>query len=501
MDKKTIKIVLLIVLLVVAGYATNRFVVNMWGVDEPTSTTKSLQGTGSTEVVNAPIKDSLVTAYYYDNYAKGVIEYAAVRIFNVNTKECNYIFFPANTLISMSDETFGIIYDASTNVEQEMYLNKIAKCFAQDADRYHFTTLALEDALGIEIDCYEAISSDDAVAVINLLDPVSFDVPKNMKFKNDSSDIVRLKKGAQKLEGNQVKGMITQAELYDSELERLQCMQDYIKEYLTDVVAISDRTELGKYYEQYYSLVKSNTNFNEMRNYFDFYFQMKASNIVMTTAQGKVKRGAYLLDYDKLRATAEKFMLGGEGSSAENVADSEKSDKQEEDASKADKTEEVTEEETTKEEVTEEETNEEQVTEEETTEEDSEAEATTEETSGKSKKKASKKEDASEDDETDESEKKSVVSSKECKIEIYNSTKINGLAAKWKSYLAGEGYQISATETEKRYSLKDPVIYVSEEGMGEDLLEYFPNAKIEVATLTNAEIRIVLGTNCKEVGK
>ena len=490
MNKKTIKIVLLIVLLVVAGYATNRFVVNMWGVDEPTSTTKSLQGTGSTEVVNAPIKDSLVTAYYYDNYAKGVIEYAAVRIFNVNTKECNYIFFPANTLISMSDETFGIIYDASTNVEQEMYLNKIAKCFAQDADRYHFTTLALEDALGIDIDCYEAISSDDAVAVINLLDPVSFDVPKNMKFKNDSSDIVRLKKGAQKLEGSQVKGMITKAELYDSELERLQCMQDYIKEYLTDVVAISDRAELGKYYEQYYSLVKSNTNFNEMRNYFDFYFQMKASNIVMTTAQGKVKRGAYLLDYDKLRATAEKFMLGGEGSSAENAADSEDNNKQEENVTEAENTEEVTEE------VTEEETTEEQVTEAETTEEDSEAEATTEESDGKSKKKASKKANK-----TDDSKKKSTVSSKECKIEIYNSTKINGLAAKWKSYLTDEGYQISATETEKRYRLKEPVIYVSEEGMGEDLLEYFPNAKIEVATLTNAEIRIVLGTNCKEVGK
>ena len=490
MNKKTTKIVLLIVLLVVAGYATNRFVVNMWGIDEPTSTTKSLQGTGSTEVVNYSIKDHLVTAYYYDNYAKGVIEYAAVRIFNVNTKECNYIFFPANTKISLSDETFGIIYDASTNVKQDTYLNKIAPCFAQDADRYHFTTLALEDVLGIDIDYYEAISSDNTVAVINLIDPVSFDVPKNMKFKNDSSDVVRLKKGAQKLEGNQVKGMITQAALYDNELERLQCMEDYIKEYLTDVVAITDRTQLGKYYEEYYTLVNSNTSFNEMRHYFDFYYQMKASNIVMTTAQGKLKKDGYELDYEKLRDTAAKFMTSSEESSDLN-ADAQNADTSQEENADA-QTEEApdaqnpdAEEATSQEEITEEEATEAEATEAEAGDEEETTEETTTEKTQNKKKKAKKK----------------SVSSKELKIEIYNSTKINGLAASWKSYLTGQGFQISATETENRYRLEDSVIYVSEEGQGEDLLEYFPNAKIEVATLTKADIRIVLGTNSKKVGK
>ena len=91
MRNKIIKLVLFVVLLVAAGFITNRIVVGIWGVDETVSTTKSPQGTGSTEVVKNKVKDTLVTAYYYDNYAEGVIEYAAIRFFNVNTKECNYL--------------------------------------------------------------------------------------------------------------------------------------------------------------------------------------------------------------------------------------------------------------------------------------------------------------------------------------------------------------------------------------------------------------------------
>ena len=62
-----------------------------------------------------------------------------------------------------------------------------------------------------------------------------------------------------------------------------------------------------------------------------------------------------------------------------------------------------------------------------------------------------------------------------------------------------DGYKITATETERKYHLKECVIYVTEEGQGEDLLEYFPNAEIKVGKLTKADIRIVLGTNNKTV--
>ena len=111
MRSKVIKIAIFALLLVGVAFLSNRIVVGVWGPEETVSTTKSPEGTGTTEVMKTKIKDTLVTAYYYDDYAKGVIEYAAVRFFNVNTKECNYVFFPGDTKVELSDEAYQKISD------------------------------------------------------------------------------------------------------------------------------------------------------------------------------------------------------------------------------------------------------------------------------------------------------------------------------------------------------------------------------------------------------
>ena len=96
-----------------------------------------------------------------------------------------------------------------------------------------------------------------------------------------------------------------------------------------------------------------------------------------------------------------------------------------------------------------------------------------------------------------------IISSKEKSILVLNSTGVGGLAASWKSKLSGEGFTEIATGN---YSLSrddQTKIYVSEEGMGEDLTEYFQDAVIEVGTLSSGidvstegvDIFIVIGKN------
>lgn len=457
MRNTIIKLLLLAVLLAATGFGSYKAVIAIWGEKEMSSVTTQPQGTGSTEKKSSEVKDMVVTAYYYDNYTKGIIEYAAVRFFNVNTKECNYIFFPGDTKLNLSDNVYQSLYAASTNIKQNTYLKDIATCFAQDYDRYNYTTMAIEDALGTDVDYYEAITSDTVIRIVNLLDPVSFDVPKKMKFKDDSNIQVVLNKGAQTLLGDQVKGMLTKVELYDSEMERLQCSEDYIKEYMGALVSLQDRDALGDYYQNYYELIESNTSFEEMLPYIEYLYQVKPANIVMTTAQGKTGKNAYTLNYDTLQKTVKGFLTTSSATTEEESTEAENT--------------------TTEGNTTEEKTTEEKTTEESTTEEKTTEEATTEESTTEEKAKDSKK----------------------LKIEIYNSTTINGLAARWKDRLTKDGYKITATETERKYHLKECVIYVSKKGQGEDLLKYFPNAEIKVGKLTKADIRIVLGTNNKKV--
>lgn len=96
-----------------------------------------------------------------------------------------------------------------------------------------------------------------------------------------------------------------------------------------------------------------------------------------------------------------------------------------------------------------------------------------------------------------------IIASTDCKILVLNTTEVSGLAKAWMDKLKAEGF----TNVDKgNYSLshdQQTKIVVKEEGMGEDLLEYFNDAIIEVGTIdsgmdvsgTGVDIFIVIGNN------
>lgn len=93
-------------------------------------------------------------------------------------------------------------------------------------------------------------------------------------------------------------------------------------------------------------------------------------------------------------------------------------------------------------------------------------------------------------------------SSKQYSIEIYNAAYVSGLAKEWETYLEGEGYSISLVDS---YQEEGPIsqtrINVTEDGMGEDLLNYFPDADINVvdSISTGGDIQIYIGTDSTDV--
>lgn len=96
----------------------------------------------------------------------------------------------------------------------------------------------------------------------------------------------------------------------------------------------------------------------------------------------------------------------------------------------------------------------------------------------------------------------STESSKSYSIELYNAAYVSGLAKDWESYLEGEGYNISLVDS---YQEEGPIsqtrINVTKEGMGENLLNYFPNAEIDVvdSISTGGDIQIFIGTDSTNV--
>ena len=85
-----------------------------------------------------------------------------------------------------------------------------------------------------------------------------------------------------------------------------------------------------------------------------------------------------------------------------------------------------------------------------------------------------------------------VASSENCKIVILNATDVNGLAGSWTTRLEDAGYtDVSAANSYNNYDHTS--ILVAEEGMGTDLLKFFPDAVISVGSLTVNETDAELG--------
>ena len=96
----------------------------------------------------------------------------------------------------------------------------------------------------------------------------------------------------------------------------------------------------------------------------------------------------------------------------------------------------------------------------------------------------------------------STESSKNYSIEIYNAAYVSGLAGQWESYLESEGYSISLVDSyQEEGPLSQTRINVTQDGMGQDLLTYFPDAEINVvdSISTGGDIQIYIGTDSTNV--
>ena len=70
-------------------------------------------------------------------------------------------------------------------------------------------------------------------------------------------------------------------------------------------------------------------------------------------------------------------------------------------------------------------------------------------------------------------------SSKSITIEIQNSTKISGLASRWKDKLTEDGYSIGSVKTNRQGELTHTKIIIAEKGLGQDLKSYFKNPNMK----------------------
>ncbi|MGN0243716.1 MAG: LCP family protein [Lachnospiraceae bacterium] len=77
-------------------------------------------------------------------------------------------------------------------------------------------------------------------------------------------------------------------------------------------------------------------------------------------------------------------------------------------------------------------------------------------------------------------------------VKVVNAAMIAGTAGRWQERLMAAGYRVISIDTAS-YQRGDTQIVVRSEGMGEELLDYFPQATIEVGDPGEADVTIYVG--------
>ncbi|MBP3888674.1 MAG: LCP family protein [Cellulosilyticum sp.] len=97
-----------------------------------------------------------------------------------------------------------------------------------------------------------------------------------------------------------------------------------------------------------------------------------------------------------------------------------------------------------------------------------------------------------------EEEPKEVVIDKTVSIEVLNSTSTKGVAGKAREELETEGYSVNEIGNYTLDTLNRTIVYVKDETLGQQFLNYYPGALIKVDTNITYDICIVLGNDAIE---
>ena len=383
-------------------------------------------------------KDVIITALYCDDVATNTLDYFMINIFNTNTENMDYIAIPSDAKVKLSDEAYQTMKAESSLLPQEFYLRDLPSYYEEDK-LYDAATKVLSDVIGQEIPYYEAFTKENLAATINLMDKVQFDVPVAMEFLDSNGISTQLQQGLQELSGEQVVGMLSQVDVYpNKEDERIATQNDYFAKYFDKVYNQDSSSSMLQYFSNYYEQIKTNRSIDDVKQYLDQYFRVRIEQVYFYVIAG-ARNTDYIVNAEQAKSQVSTLLSQGAYEESQQFA----------------------------------------------------MMSSTQAPSSQTSEGETEGENTGEDVEE--------VSSKKLKVGIYNSTRITGLAKRWKAKLEKDGFKISCTETYRKDAFKNAHIWVSKEGMGEDLKEYFKGAEIEVKKdmPSGYDIIIVLGTDDK----
>lgn len=276
---RIIGVLLLIIMLFCAGFVGYSTYKNGWGVKGMIQTAMrqdeekladldpiTVLIMGVSEDISSKLTDTIIVASY-----------------NPKTQKATLLSIPRDTFVGKNKNTA-----TPSNKINALYQTNPIK-----------TLEAVNKITGLDIKHYVVISNNALVELVNEIGGVEFDVPINMNYDDSSQNLaIHLKKGVQKLNGEQAEGLVRfrknndgttyPLEYGDNDLGRMRTQREFITELTKQTLQLKNITKIGNFFD----IVKKNvtTNFKNwsvIKDYIAYAVDFDTENIQTAILPGE----------------------------------------------------------------------------------------------------------------------------------------------------------------------------------------------------------------------
>lgn len=276
---RIIGVLLLIIMLFCAGFVGYSTYKNGWGVKGMIQTA---MGQDEEKLADLDPITVLIMGVSEDITSK-LTDTIIVASYNPKTQKATLLSIPRDTFVGKNKNTA-----TPSNKINALYQTNPIK-----------TLEAVNKITGLDIKHYVVISNNALVELVNEIGGVEFDVPINMNYDDSSQNLaIHLKKGVQKLNGEQAEGLVRfrknndgttySLEYGDNDLGRMRTQRAFITELAKQTLQLKNITKIGNFFD----IVKKNvtTNFNNwsvIKDYIAYAVDFDTENIQTAILPGE----------------------------------------------------------------------------------------------------------------------------------------------------------------------------------------------------------------------
>ena len=211
-----------------------------------------------------------------------------VASYNPQTQQAGILSIPRDTYVGRKDKN-----SASVSYLQSYKINAAYR----NGENIPETVELVSELTGLDLEYYVLIDTDAIVDLVDAVGGITFDVPIDMDYDDDTQDLhIHLEAGEQLIDGDKAEQLLRfrhnndgssyPTEYGDNDLGRMRTQREFVQEAARQLIKVENITKAIPIMDVVFKNVQTNMDFETAKYYIPYAFKFNAENIVSDTVPG-----------------------------------------------------------------------------------------------------------------------------------------------------------------------------------------------------------------------